>query len=165
MTLTFCEASRLLQPENGARIDAVRQAIKTGPRGTPLGPVLVTSLLEAADRVDSTTGVQMAYVKQWAARSSPAVGAPGARTRRRAGPRRPGRRLPVVAHVRKVDLAYLDPPYNQHRYEANYHVWETIVAWDDPPITGWPASGRHPRIRPTGASTRAPNHGRGPWPG
>ncbi|HTT87858.1 MAG TPA: DNA adenine methylase, partial [Acidimicrobiales bacterium] len=29
-------------------------------------------------------------------------------------------------------LAYLDPPYNQHRYEANYHVWETIVAWDEP---------------------------------
>ena len=30
-------------------------------------PVLLTSLIEAADRVDSTTGVQMAYVKQWAA--------------------------------------------------------------------------------------------------
>ena len=23
-------------------------------------------------------------------------------------------------------------PYNQHRYDANYHVWETIVAWDAP---------------------------------
>ena len=32
-------------------------------------PVLLTSLIEAADRVDSTTGVQMAYVKQWATRS------------------------------------------------------------------------------------------------
>jgi adenine-specific DNA-methyltransferase len=31
-----------------------------------------------------------------------------------------------------VDLAYLDPPYNQHRYDANYHVWETLVAWDAP---------------------------------
>jgi adenine-specific DNA-methyltransferase len=31
-----------------------------------------------------------------------------------------------------VDLAYLDPPYNQHRYTANYHVWETLVAWDAP---------------------------------
>jgi adenine-specific DNA-methyltransferase len=30
------------------------------------------------------------------------------------------------------DLAYLDPPYNQHRYYTNYHVWETIVAWDRP---------------------------------
>ena len=31
-----------------------------------------------------------------------------------------------------VDLAYLDPPYNQHSYRANYHVWETLVAWDAP---------------------------------
>ena len=30
------------------------------------------------------------------------------------------------------DLAYLDPPYNQHRYEGNYHIWETLVAWDEP---------------------------------
>ena len=30
------------------------------------------------------------------------------------------------------DLAYLDPPYNQHRYAANYHIWETLVAWDAP---------------------------------
>src|SRR5262249_9140584 len=30
------------------------------------------------------------------------------------------------------DLAYLDPPYNQHRYFTNYHVWETLVAWDAP---------------------------------
>jgi adenine-specific DNA-methyltransferase len=34
------------------------------------------------------------------------------------------------------DFAYLDPPYNQHRYDANYHVWETIVAWDSPHAYG-----------------------------
>ena len=27
---------------------------------------------------------------------------------------------------------YLDPPYNQHRYFTNYHVWETLVRWDEP---------------------------------
>jgi len=31
-----------------------------------------------------------------------------------------------------VDLAYLDPPYNQHRYESNYHIWETLVRADEP---------------------------------
>ena len=31
-----------------------------------------------------------------------------------------------------VDLVYLDPPYNQHRYATNYHVWETLVRWDAP---------------------------------
>ena len=29
-------------------------------------------------------------------------------------------------------MAYLDPPYNQHRYFTNYHIWETLVAWDAP---------------------------------
>jgi len=33
-------------------------------------------------------------------------------------------------------VAYLDPPYNQHRYESNYHVWETLVAWDSPDYYG-----------------------------
>ena len=27
---------------------------------------------------------------------------------------------------------YLDPPYNQHRYFACYHIWETLVRWDAP---------------------------------
>ena len=31
-----------------------------------------------------------------------------------------------------MDLAYLDPPYNQHRYFNNYHVWETLIRWDAP---------------------------------
>jgi adenine-specific DNA-methyltransferase len=42
----------------------------------------------------------------------------------------------VVATLPEVDLAYLDPPYNQHRYFTNYHVWETLVAWDAPPHYG-----------------------------
>jgi len=68
-TETFCVASRFVQPANGERIDAVRDAIEDRYRGTALYPILLTSLLEAADRVDSTTGLQMAYVKNWAPRS------------------------------------------------------------------------------------------------
>jgi adenine-specific DNA-methyltransferase len=37
-----------------------------------------------------------------------------------------------VGELPPVDLAYLDPPYNQHRYFTNYHIWETLVAWDAP---------------------------------
>ena len=69
VTQTFCRDSRFFQPHNGRRVDAIRDAIERDYRGTWLYPVLLTSLIEAADRVDSTTGVQMAYVKQWAARS------------------------------------------------------------------------------------------------
>ena len=40
--------------------------------------------------------------------------------------------VPSPRDLGEFDLAYLDPPYNQHRYEANYHIWETLVAWDAP---------------------------------
>jgi adenine-specific DNA-methyltransferase len=134
VTSTFCEESRYFRPENGARIDAVRTAIERDYAGTTLWPVLLTSLLEAADRVDSTTGLQMAYLKQWAPRAhqpldlrAPAL-IPGS-GRAVLGDACELAGSPALGHV---DLAYLDPPYNQHRYDANYHVWETIVAWDAP---------------------------------
>ncbi len=132
VTDTFCERSRFFQPANGARIDAVRHFIDKEYAGSSLEPVLLTSLLEAADRVDSTTGVQMAYVKRWSDRSFRPLElrvplllpGPGRAVR--------GDACVVVSSLGEFDLAYLDPPYNQHRYEANYHIWETIVAWDSP---------------------------------
>jgi adenine-specific DNA-methyltransferase len=134
VTETFCRDARFFRPENGARIDAVRDVIESEYAGTPLWPVLLTSLLEAADRVDSTTGLQMAYLKQWAPRADRPL------TLRvpvlLAGPGRAvhgdARALVGTAALPDVDVAYLDPPYNQHRYDANYHVWETLVAWDAP---------------------------------
>ena len=30
----------------------------------------------------------------------------------------------------------LDPPYNQHSYLGNYHVWESLVRWDRPEVYG-----------------------------
>lgn len=135
VTETFCRSSRFFRPENGARIDAIRDAIETDYAGTRLWPVLMTSLLEAADRVDSTTGVQMAYLKQWASRADRPLAlrvpellpGPGRAVRGDACALVAGR-----AALPAVDLAYLDPPYNQHRYESNYHVWETLVEWDAP---------------------------------
>lgn len=132
VTRTFCEASRYFQPKNGQRIDAIRAAIERDHAGSALHPILLTSLLEAADRVDSTTGIQMAYLKQWAPRSHRDLDLrlpdliPGTGTMRLADVN------DVVDELPAVDLAYLDPPYNQHRYFTNYHVWETLVRWDAP---------------------------------
>jgi adenine-specific DNA-methyltransferase len=131
-TETFCTASRYLRPENGERVDAIRAAIETRHRDSPLYPVLLTSLIEAADRVDSTVGVQMAYLKQWAPRAQnrltlrvPELLAGGGIARR-------GDAIELAGTLGGFDLAYLDPPYNQHRYFTNYHVWETLVAGDEP---------------------------------
>lgn len=35
----------------------------------------------------------------------------------------------------ECDIAYLDPPYNQHQYGANYHLLNTVALWDKPPIS------------------------------
>ena len=35
-----------------------------------------------------------------------------------------------------ADVAYLDPPYNQHKYLGNYHIWESLVKWDKPEVYG-----------------------------
>ncbi len=69
VTRTFCEESRYFQPRNGARIDAIRAAIDRDHPAGPVRAILLTALLLAADRVDSTTGLQMAYLKQWSPRS------------------------------------------------------------------------------------------------
>jgi adenine-specific DNA-methyltransferase len=131
-TETFCVRSRFFQPFNGERIDAIRDALAAEFAGSPLYPILLTSLIYAADRVDSTTGVQMAYVKQWAPRSFNALELRVPELYPGPGVARRGDACAIVGDLAPVDLAYLDPPYNQHRYFTNYHVWETLVAWDAP---------------------------------
>lgn len=134
-TETFCVRSRYFHPKNGERIDAIREAIEARDLEPELKAIALVSLMEAADRVDSTTGVQMAYLKEWAQRAHndlelrvPAI-LPG-----------PGRasRLEALEAARRFpcDIAYLDPPYNQHSYMGNYHIWESLVRWDKPEVYG-----------------------------
>jgi len=134
-TKAFCDDARYFQPKNGARVDAIREEIAHRDLPVELEAIALVSLMEAADRVDSTTGVQMAYLKQWAARASndlalrvPAI-VPG-----------PGEALHLdavdAASRVEADIAYIDPPYNQHSYMGNYHVWESLVRWDKPETYG-----------------------------
>jgi adenine-specific DNA-methyltransferase len=54
-----------------------------------------------------------------------------------------------------VDLAYLDPPYNQHSYLGNYHVWETIVRGDRPDHYGVACKRVDCRTRPSAYNRRS----------
>jgi adenine-specific DNA-methyltransferase len=160
VTETFCRQARFFSPENGARIDAIRAEIDRIAPEEPLRGALITSLVEAADRVDSTCGLQMAYLKRPAPRSlrplelrEPAAvaGPAGAVARRDA--------RTLAAELDGVDCAYLDPPYNGHSYFANYHVWETIVRADAPESYGVA------RKRADCRTTRSPFNGaRDAWP-
>ena len=175
-TETYCRRSRFFRPENGIRIEAVREAIQDLGVGAPSAPtaadtspapaaadtspapaaagsssdpeagsgrhlaaVLLVSLMEAADRVDSTTGVQMAYLKSWAPRAlKPLVlRTPDVLPASPAGPCEAHALDAADAADRLTgDLAYIDPPYNQHSYLGNYHIWETLVRWDAPEVYG-----------------------------
>jgi adenine-specific DNA-methyltransferase len=132
VTETFSRTARYFQEPNARRIDAVRDAIEAGWADHPWRPLLLSSLLQAADRVDSTTGLQMAYLKEWSPRSYQALELKVPELLAGGGSACHGDALDVAGQLPEVDLAYLDPPYNQHRYLGNYHVWETLVAWDAP---------------------------------
>lgn len=152
-TETFCVRSRYLQSQNGARVDAIRERIAALSLEPELEAVVLTSLMEAADRVDSTVGLQMAYLKQWAARSYQPLRL----------------RLPAIldgagssscldaveaASRFEGELAYLDPPYNQHSYLGNYHVWESLVRWDKPEVYGVAMKRIDVRERPSAFNRR-----------
>jgi adenine-specific DNA-methyltransferase len=138
-THTYCERARYFQPHNGERIEGIRERIAELGLRPDVEAVALVSLMEAADRVDSTTGVQMAYLKGWAPRSfgelelrMPRV-LPRARHGRGAAH---GLDAETAVGMLEADVAYLDPPYNQHSYLGNYHVWETLVRWDTPATYG-----------------------------
>jgi adenine-specific DNA-methyltransferase len=134
-TETFCEKSRFFKPENGERVDFIREDIETLVEDPQLKDILLAALMEAADRVDSTCGIQMAYLKSWAPRAHKPL-------ELRVPELLPASpygdceayQLDALDFVKEVsgDAAYLDPPYNQHSYLGNYHVWETLCKWDRP---------------------------------
>lgn len=47
----------------------------------------------------------------------------------------------------KIDIAYLDPPYNQHPYGSNYHVLNSVTLWDKPEISKTITKGMKSAIR------------------
>lgn len=138
-TKSFCEDARYFTPENGARIDAMRDRIAAMALEPELEAIALVSLMEAADRVDSTAGLQMAYMKSWASRALKPLELrmpdllPGV-----AGGPCKATHADAVALAPQIeaDLVYLDPPYNQHSYLGNYHCWESLVLWDKPETYG-----------------------------
>ncbi len=134
-TRACCEDARFFHPDNGAVIDAVRERIAALSLEPELEAIALVSLMEAADRVDSTAGLQMAYMKRWAPRALKPLELrlpellPGEGKATRAD-------AVAIAPEIEADLVYLDPPYNQHSYLGNYHCWESLVLWDKPETYG-----------------------------
>jgi adenine-specific DNA-methyltransferase len=157
-TATYAEQAHYLHPVNAGLLEAMREAILRLDVEPELEAVLLAALLQAADRVDSTAGHQMAFLRALAPRACkplelrlpellprPASGACQAIC---------ADALDLAAGL-DCAVAYLDPPYDQHAYLSNYHLWETLVRWDRPDTYGRAAKRADCRTRRSAFNSRA----------
>lgn len=141
--------------ENGRRIDAMRERIlkwrEDGKIDDREEAVLLAPLIYQASYCSNTSGVFKGFHNGWGGATKTAW----YRIRSHLTLRQPvffdngqpntvlrGDAAAVAGEV-DCDIAYLDPPYNQHQYGANYHLLNTIALWDKPPIAPHISGGGH----------------------
>ncbi|MEM5878808.1 MAG: DNA adenine methylase, partial [Candidatus Aenigmatarchaeota archaeon] len=127
--------SKYFHPDNALKIELIRREIEKY-QDDLLRSILITSLLYASDKVDSTTGVQMAYLKNLADRSYKSLILEYPNLLYGTGEAILGDITEWITKVKDIDIAYFDPPYNNHSYLGNYHVWETLTLYDNPEVYG-----------------------------
>lgn len=136
--------------KNMQKLDAVRNEIDQLCLAWPDKCVLLTSLILALDKVDSTLGHFTSYLARWSVRSKGdlVLKMPVRPPQNKAHEVLRGDIFDTVKN-RRWDLAYFDPPYGSSndkmpssrvRYNAYYHFWTTVVKNDRPAIFG--AAGR-----------------------
>ena len=134
------------QFHNTRKLDAIRQEIETLKLDPIEKAVALTSLILALDRVDSTLGHFSAYLREWAPRAYKelALKVPEVFTSEGDHQVHQADIFELVPRV-SVDLAYFDPPYGSNnekmppsrvRYAAYYHLWKSVVLFDEPTLFG-----------------------------
>ena len=143
---TYCDVSgiegtgsvRMWKPKNGLRADYYRNTVQamfeTGEINRHELMILVTCIIFALDKVDNSVGVQQAYLKDWAKRTSDDLELKDLSFYEG----------PVAKHYvgnclgmtyEPADVAYLDPPYSSHSYSTYYHIWDSVTRWDKPEVS------------------------------
>lgn len=140
ITQHYSREARFFQEKNAKRIDAIRPEIDKIADNENEHAILLTSLLLAADKVDSTVATHLAYLKQWAARSNNDMHLVMPRLLRGTGSASnlEAEEYVTTQDTSKFDLVYLDPPYKTVAYFRTYHIWETITRGDRPELAGVP---------------------------
>jgi adenine-specific DNA-methyltransferase len=124
--------------DNARRIDAARTELDAWRRSGVVDDdayyVLLAGIIEGADRVANTAGVYAAYIKRWQPNAlkpfSVVTEAPIASRRRCRAYQADA--SDVARALGKIDLLYVDPPYNTRQYAGYYHVPELIArGWFD----------------------------------
>lgn len=129
------------QNENALKIDIIRITIEDWKNKNIISEdeffYLLASLLNAVPFVSNITGVYGAYLKHWDNRTYNVL--------KLEEPKIISSKYKHISmnndannivHKYKVDLVYLDTPYNERQYLPNYHILETIAKYDEPNIKG-----------------------------
>ena len=132
---------------NGRRIDAIRERIEAWREDGTIGEleeaVLLAPLVFQAAYCSNTSGVFKGFHNGWGGKTKTAW----YRIRSRLTLSPPvfldngltnlvlREDAAAIARETECDIAYLDPPYNQHQYGANYHLLNTVALWDKPAIS------------------------------
>lgn len=140
--------------ENGRRIDAIREQIQMWKSSGQINrleeAVLLAPLIYQSSYCSNTSGVFKAFHRGWGGRNGDAL----YRIRSRLTIRPPifydngcnnlslREDALVLAERIRCDIAYIDPPYNQHQYGSNYHLLNTVALWDKPPISRYIEQGK-----------------------
>lgn len=137
---------RPFQIKNTQKLDGIREEIDNLKLDEIDKSVMLTSLILALDKVDSTMGHYVSYLNKWSPRSFNNLLL----------------KVPNLVHSKgnhfvcrgdifktlanqKFDLCYFDPPYGSNnekmppsrvRYASYYHIWTSIIKNDKPQLFG-----------------------------
>ncbi len=134
------------QIHNTQKLDAIRDEIEKLDLNEIEKCVLLTSLILALDKVDSTLGHHASYLNEWSPRSykSLELKVPQLFELSEKHEVFHGDIFKTIENV-ETDLAYFDPPYGSNnekmppsrvRYAAYYHLWTSIILNDKPKTFG-----------------------------
>ena len=134
------------QIHNTRKLDAIREEIDALKLDPVDEAVALTSLILALDRVDSSLGHYVSYLKDWSPRSYKELVLKVPNIFRSSGEHQVFQRdiFDLVPQI-SVDLAYFDPPYGSNnekmppsrvRYASYYHVWTSVIRADKPALFG-----------------------------
>ena len=135
------------QKKNLMKLDAIRKQIENMNLDKIEESVLLTSLILALDKVDSTIGHFVSYLNEWSARSYKdlLLKVPNFHIRDNNENKVLKGDIFEAIKIEKYDLAYFDPPYGSNnekmppsrvRYSSYYHFWKTVILNDEPKLFG-----------------------------
>ena len=122
--------------ENGKKTDAMRKRIETWFRKKKIDEdlyyFLLACLLEAVDKIANTASVYGAFLKKLKRTAQKDLILEPALFDINDNPHEVYQAdANDLIHKISGDILYLDPPYNERQYGANYHLLNTVAKYDD----------------------------------